>query len=52
MRQLANYAEQAERIWCYWLNRRSSQRDMTWERFQRILVRYPLPSPRIVHARA
>jgi hypothetical protein len=23
---------------------------MTWERFNRLLVKYPLPRPRIVHA--
>ena len=51
-RQLANYAHEAERIWRYWLNRRSRQRDMPWERFKRILARYPLPPPRIVHSYA
>jgi group II intron reverse transcriptase/maturase len=50
MRQLANYAYESERIWRYWLNRRSRQRDMPWKRFVRILVRYPLPRPRIVHS--
>jgi group II intron reverse transcriptase/maturase len=49
-RQLANYAHEAERIWRYWLNRRSSQRDMPWERFKTILRRFPLPAPRIVHS--
>jgi hypothetical protein len=52
MRQLANFAYHAERIWRYWLNRRSSKRDMPWERFKRILARYPLPRPRIVHSYA
>lgn len=49
-RQLANYAHEAERIWRYWLNRRSSQRDMPWDRFKTILRRFPLPAPRIVHS--
>lgn len=48
-RQLANYAHEAERIWRYWINRRSAQRDMSWDRFKTILRRFPLPTPRIVH---
>jgi RNA-directed DNA polymerase len=51
-RQVANYAHEAERIWRYWLNRRSRTRDMPWDRFKRILARYPLPKPRIVHSYA
>lgn len=52
MRQLSNYAHEAERIWRHWLNRRSRHRDMPWERYRRILARYPLPPPRIVHSYA
>jgi hypothetical protein len=37
-----------ERGWKRWLSRRS-QRGMTWEQFYRVLERYPLPKPRIVH---
>mgnify|MGYP000855945491 CR=1 FL=1 len=50
MRQLANYARAVERIWRYWLNRRSSRRDMPWTRFAQLLLRLPLPRPRIVHS--
>ena len=50
IRQLANYAHEAERIWRFWLNRRSSQRDMPWDRFKGILRRFPLPPPHIVHS--
>ena len=50
-RQLRNYAHEAERIWRYWLNRRSRQRDMPWARFkQTVLRRFPLPRPRVVHS--
>jgi hypothetical protein len=49
-RQLANFAHETERIWRFWLNRRSAKRDMPWGRFARILYRHPLPRPRIVHA--
>ena len=36
--------------WQKWLNRRSSGRHMPWARFLRLLDRYPLPRPRIVHS--
>jgi len=38
------------RAWYYWLNRRSRQRDLTWEVFARMLESLQLPNPRIVHA--
>jgi len=50
MRQLKNFAHEAERIWRFWLNRRSAKRDMPWERFKGILRYFPLPPPRIVHS--
>jgi RNA-directed DNA polymerase len=40
---------QVNRVWCKWLNRRSQRARMTWERMNRLLKRYPLPPPRIVH---
>jgi len=39
----------AKRAWRYWLSRRSSKSYIQWEKFLRILARYPLPAPRIVH---
>jgi RNA-directed DNA polymerase len=44
-----SFYEQAKRSWRKWLNRRSRNKDMPWERFNRLLKRYPLPTPRIVH---
>ena len=38
------------RVWRKWLDRRNRQREMTWVRFKRLLKRYPLPPPRIVHS--
>jgi group II intron reverse transcriptase/maturase len=35
--------------WRKWLNRRSQNAKMTWERMQRLLERYPLPQPRVAH---
>jgi len=43
------FYEQAKRSWHKWLNRRSRNNDMPWDRFNRLLKRYPLPRPRIVH---
>ena len=38
------------RAWRKWLDRRNRRREMTWDRFQRLLQRYSLPPPRIVHS--
>ena len=46
---LKSYYEQVKRSWRKWLNRRSRKKHMPWERFNRLLERYPLPQPRIVH---
>ena len=32
-----------------WLNRRSQKKSFSWEEFQELLRRYPLPKPRLVH---
>lgn len=44
---LARFAEAARRAWHKWLARRSQRANARWEHFQRILRRYPLPSPRV-----
>jgi group II intron reverse transcriptase/maturase len=49
-RSLNRYYEQVKRAWRKWLNLRSRQKDMDWDRFNRLLKRYPLPKPRIVHS--
>jgi RNA-directed DNA polymerase len=38
------------RAWRKWLNRRNRRRVMLWNRFSRLLKRYPLPWPKIVHS--
>jgi RNA-directed DNA polymerase len=38
------------RAWQKWLTRRNRLREMTWDRFNRLLGRYRLPPPRIVHS--
>lgn len=49
-RALNNFHLEVTQEWRKWLNRRSQRAKMTWERFNRLLVRYPLPRPRIMHA--
>jgi RNA-directed DNA polymerase len=49
-RSLANFLCAVQRVWRKWLNCRNSRREMVWERFQRLLERYPLPPVRIVHS--
>ena len=38
------------RIWRRWLSRRNRERGMTWERFNQLLERYPLPAAVAVHS--
>jgi len=38
------------KIWRKWLSRRSRTSRVTWERYNLLLKRYPLPSPRVRHA--
>jgi len=37
-------------IWWKWLNRRSQRARMKWERYERLLGRFPLPLPIAVHS--
>jgi group II intron reverse transcriptase/maturase len=38
------------RRWFYWLCRRSHSGKLTWERYARLIERYPLPPVRVVHS--
>jgi group II intron reverse transcriptase/maturase len=49
-RQLEKVLQRAKEGWRYWLNRRSRQQDMKWEKFTEVIKLFPLPKPRIVHA--
>jgi group II intron reverse transcriptase/maturase len=40
---------QAHRIWLKWLGRRSRKAHRTWEWFNQLLQRFPLPKPRVIH---
>jgi len=50
VRQLSHFRYEVRRAWQKWLHRRSPSSGMTWERFARLLERYPLPRVRIVHS--
>jgi RNA-directed DNA polymerase len=49
-RALARFHYEVRRLWRKWLNRRSWHGRMTWEKFARLAIRYPLPRPRVVHS--
>jgi hypothetical protein len=46
LEEVRRYAEQA---WRYWLSRRSRKSAIGWEKFQRLLETYVLPTPKTVH---
>jgi group II intron reverse transcriptase/maturase len=48
-KRLRWYAHQVERIWRYWLARRTRGWRFRWNRFRVLLDRYPLPKARIIH---
>ena len=48
-RLLEEVRHHAEKAWRYWLSRRSSTRSVGWEKFEKLLQTYVLPTPRIVH---
>lgn len=49
-RSLKKFAHAVRRIWRRWLARRTRGRLLSWQRFNRILARYPLLCPRITRA--
>ena len=38
------------RTWRGWLSRRNRERGMTWDRFNQLLERYPLPAAVAIHS--
>ena len=46
---LARLLHEVQAIWRKWLSRRSQKGLVTWPAMHRLLERYPLPPPRIVH---
>jgi len=50
MRSLRAFYYETRRRWRRWLNSRSNRARMIWANMVRLLRRYPLPTPRIVHS--
>lgn len=44
---LSRFYQAVRRVWKYWLGQRSWKAPFTWDRFQQLLLRHPLPLPRI-----
>lgn len=49
VRALARFRFAVGRLWRKWLSRRSQRAYIPWARFNRILLRYPLPLARVAH---
>jgi len=47
--RLGQFYRAAARSWRFWLNRRSNDAGMTWEKYYRFTKRYPLIRPFIAH---
>ena len=47
---LARFWWEVRRTWYKWLCRRSQRGRMSWDDFQRLLGRYSLPPPKVVHS--
>ena len=45
---IARFFRETIEVWRKWLNRRSQRASMPWPKMQRLLERYPLPTPRIL----
>lgn len=47
---LGGFQRMVHRIWRKWLGRRRRDGDITWDHYNRLLRRYPLPPARVVHS--
>jgi group II intron reverse transcriptase/maturase len=47
---LGRFLYEVRRTWRKWLDRRTGRKTMPWSRFTRLLERYPLPAPVVVHS--
>lgn len=48
-RRLGAFRQEVQHVWRKWLGRRCWKGRMHWGRFERLIARYSLPNPRIVH---
>ena len=49
-RALGDFCHFVKAAWRKWLDRRSNRAGMGWGKFMRLLGRYPLPVPVVVHS--
>jgi hypothetical protein len=47
---LSSYLYEVTQVWQKWLHRWIGRGAMPWSRFTRVLKRYPLPPPIVVHS--
>jgi hypothetical protein len=47
---LSRFRTWVVRCWRSWLSRRNRERGMTWDRFNQLLERYPLPAAVAIHS--
>ncbi len=47
LRGIERFGQEAKRLLFKWLNRRGKRQCLNWERFDVMLKRFPLPTPRI-----
>jgi RNA-directed DNA polymerase len=47
--RIRQFCEEARAVWRKWLSRRSRHARVPWERFVKLLQRYPLPDARAIH---
>lgn len=47
---LARFREEVGQTWRKWLSRRSQKAFLDWPTYSRLLQRYPLPAPRLIHS--
>ena len=47
---LSAFRQEVMRTWRRWLSRRNRERGMTWDQFNRLLQRYPLPAAIAIHS--
>jgi group II intron reverse transcriptase/maturase len=49
-RSLGRFRNEVCKLWRKWLSRRSQKSWIDWPAFTRLLMRYPLPAPRVIHS--
>jgi RNA-directed DNA polymerase len=47
---LSSFFYEVTQVWQKWLHRRTGRGAMPWSRFMRVLKRFPLPAPKVVHS--